>query len=340
MKLVAAKCAMERRTLLSFVLLLSLVLLSDAIARPGKQSPRRGREWSGPLPQRFVGAMKVELDLSYDLSVPGKTSFVRFVVILPKSIEDKQEIFDIRFSPQPHKLFSKNGNDYAEFLFTKPRKQFKVTIKVRAVLFRYDLTVARRRRDAKPVERAALQDFLKHEKYVEKDDPVIQQIAAGATGKSDLDIVKSIYRYVVDNMKYSRYNKKDLGALYAARQKKGDCTEYADLFAALCRARNIPARVVDGYTAVYENTPAHTWVEVYLNEYGWVPVDPAFGDVKNGPSRPLDVLRPIYMYLSHIRNDEMLGNYHFSWYYYHGEKINVKDSAKIKASVIDERMLR
>jgi len=323
---------MEHRSLLSFLLLISLLGLSDAIGRHREHPPAS--------PPRFAEAMKAELDLSYEFSIPGTTPFVRFVVVLPKSIEGRQEILNVRFSPQPQGSFRKNGNDYAQFIFFEPEKKFEVKINIKAVLFRYDLSIARTRPQIHPADRSALKDFLKNENFVEKDDPFIQQIASGIKAGSDVDIVKGIYGYVVKNVNYSGYNNKDLGALYAARQKKGDCTEYADLFAALCRARDIPARVVDGYTAVSHNTPAHTWVEVYLDKYGWVPFDPAFGDVQGGPPQPFDLLGPIYVHFSHVRNDDALNNYHFSSYYYHGDKITVTDSAKVKASVINERTLR
>ncbi len=42
---------------------------------------------------------------------------------------------------------------------------------------------------------------------------------------------------------------------------------------ALCRAKNIPARVVVGdFLRNYDT--AHNWVEIYFDKYGWVAYDP------------------------------------------------------------------
>jgi len=66
--------------------------------------------------------------------------------------------------------------------------------------------------------------------------------------------------------------------------RAGFCEHYASSFAVLMRAAGIPARVVTGYLGGELNTvgnyltvrqaDAHAWVEVWLNDDGWVRVDP------------------------------------------------------------------
>ena len=52
-----------------------------------------------------------------------------------------------------------------------------------------------------------------------------------------------------------------------------DCLAGSSLLAGLCRARGIPARVVNGFT-LYEMIPSnHFWTEVLLPPFGWVPFD-------------------------------------------------------------------
>jgi transglutaminase-like putative cysteine protease len=56
---------------------------------------------------------------------------------------------------------------------------------------------------------------------------------------------------------------------------KGDCTEHALLFVALCRAAGLPARRVSGlvYAGPAERSfGMHAWAEVYVGQ--WVDVDP------------------------------------------------------------------
>jgi hypothetical protein len=68
------------------------------------------------------------------------------------------------------------------------------------------------------------------------------------------------------------------------RRRAGHCEYFSTAMAVLLRARGIPARNVNGflggewnengqYLAVTGNQ-AHSWVEVWFPEYGWVPFDP------------------------------------------------------------------
>ena len=72
------------------------------------------------------------------------------------------------------------------------------------------------------------------------------------------------------------------GFLFDTRQ--GFCEHYAAAFVVLMRAAGIPARVVTGYQGgelnpmgnylLIRQSDAHAWAEVYLEERGWIRVDP------------------------------------------------------------------
>jgi transglutaminase-like putative cysteine protease len=298
------------------------------------------RAWRrGPIrakPQKTTTKSNtVELKLRYDFFASGETAKMKFVVILPKTIPDRQKILGIKYSPKPSRVFRENGNRYAEFVFSRPRKRLKVEIDIKAELFRYDLFTARKSRGKRLSKGRGLKDFLKEEKYIEKEHPQIQQIAKSIKGQTETEIVKNVYDYVIENMEYVVQGEKDLGAVTAVQQKKGDCSEYSDLFVAICRAKDIPARVATGYTVRFDDvSPKHHWAEVYLQKYGWVPFDPSWGDVENimFRSKVFDRLKTVYIYLTHIRNDEALYNNHFYAYTYWGDKAGLKDSVEFKQS--------
>jgi transglutaminase-like putative cysteine protease len=246
---------------------------------------------------------------------------------------DRQNILSTNYSPKPSRIFNENGNRYAEFVFVKPNRRVKIEISIKAELFRYDLLTARKKRERDRHEDHQLRDFLRQEKYIEKDHDQIQEIANGIEGQTEMDIVKNIYDYVIDNMEYAMPSKKNRGAVKALQSGKGDCTEYADLFVAVCRAKNIPARVVTGYTVGVDPTSSkHNWAEVYLQEHGWVPFDPSTGDIENAiiRGRVFSSMRPAYIYLSYIRNDEVLRNYNFSLYRYWGDRPRLRESIEFK----------
>ena len=65
---------------------------------------------------------------------------------------------------------------------------------------------------------------------------------------------------------------------------KGCCQDYAHLMLACCRARGVPARFVNGYIDRGETPQAasHAWVDVWLNDIGWVSVDVARSEFASG----------------------------------------------------------
>ncbi|MFB0555718.1 MAG: transglutaminase family protein [Phycisphaerae bacterium] len=312
---------MKLRKLFLASLLISSVSLADVSSR--------NMLWQRKEIQNNI----VELNLSYDFFVPRETFRISLIVILPQTIPGKQKILSIKYSPKPSRFFRENGNRYAEFVFVRPEKRMKVEIIISAELLRYDLLTAREKREQDLFEDAELEYFLKQERHIEKDDRQIQRIAESIEGQTEVGIVKNIYNYVIDNLEYTLHGKKDWGAIKALQRKKGDCTEYADLFVAICRAKNIPARVVTGYTVRFDaDSSKHNWAEVYLQKYGWVPFDPSGGDVENFifRNKAFDRMRPVYLYLTNIRNDEVLDNYHFARYTYWGDRARLTDSIEFK----------
>lgn len=316
------------------LVLISLMIGSAASVEAGGRfvsQQERGRQ--SAQERAFPQSHIVEFELSYDFFVPGETRKIDFIALVPKSIPGRQNILSVSYSPKPSRIFDENSNRYAEFVFDKPEKQENVKISVKAELFRYDLLTARKNRRQAAAEDEESGDFLRHEKYIEKDHLRIQEIADDIEGQTEIDLVKNIYDYVLDNMEYSPLGRKDWGAVKAVQLGKGDCTEYSDLFVALCRAKNIPARVESGYTVGFSPTSTrHNWAEVYLQEYGWVPFDPSTGDLRNAIIRgtAFSNLRSAYIYLSHIRNDPVLGKYNFGAYKYWGDKIKLTDSIEFK----------
>lgn len=61
--------------------------------------------------------------------------------------------------------------------------------------------------------------------------------------------------------------------------KIGSSEEYAALFGSLIKQQNMPVKLVGGHVFLTKGATYHVWTEVYLTEYGWVPVDPSTGRV-------------------------------------------------------------
>lgn len=119
--------------------------------------------------------------------------------------------------------------------------------------------------------------YLQTEKYCESDDPEISRLAKKLRAAKSLNTAENVFRWVAGNVQYAGYLRHARGALNALRNKKGDCTEFMYLFAALCRANDVPARGVGGYVcsenAVLKPNDYHNWAEFYDNGV-WRIADP------------------------------------------------------------------
>jgi protein-glutamine gamma-glutamyltransferase len=121
-------------------------------------------------------------------------------------------------------------------------------------------------------------------------DPQARQLAMSwrARGGGDLAIVRAALSYFNQNGFSYTLEPPTLGFNsvdeFLFQTKKGFCEHYAGSFVFLMRAAGIPARVVTGYQGgeyndlggyyVLRQYDAHAWAEVWLQDRGWVRVDP------------------------------------------------------------------
>ncbi len=75
---------------------------------------------------------------------------------------------------------------------------------------------------------------------------------------------------------FQKYYLLQQSAINTLLEKKGVCDEFANLAAAILRAKGIPTRVAVGITFDGLNWGNHAWIEVYHKEYGWLASDPTF----------------------------------------------------------------
>jgi transglutaminase-like putative cysteine protease len=156
-----------------------------------------------------------------------------------------------------------------------------------------------------------LEHFLRPTKLLPTDG-IVKSTAAEITAgqKTDLDKARSIYEWIVENTfrdpKTRGCGLGDIRFMLETKDLGGKCADLNALFVGLARAAGLPARDVYGIRVAKSDLgykslgPAtenitkaqHCRAEVYLQSYGWVPVDPA--DVRKvvleepPGNRPLD----------------------------------------------------
>jgi transglutaminase-like putative cysteine protease len=159
--------------------------------------------------------------------------------------------------------------------------------------------------------RADLEHFLQPTKLLPTDGIVkatATEITSGA--KTDVEKARGIYEWIVDNTfrnpKTRGCGVGDIRFMLESKDLGGKCADLNALYVGLARSAGLPARDVYGirvgkselgYKSLGASSETvtkaqHCRAEVYLNDYGWVPVDPA--DVRKvvleepPGNRPLD----------------------------------------------------
>ncbi|MCR4693749.1 MAG: transglutaminase-like domain-containing protein [Pseudobutyrivibrio sp.] len=97
-----------------------------------------------------------------------------------------------------------------------------------------------------------------------------KELAAGCN--NDIDVVKSVYHYITDNIDYDYEKAATVQSGYVPtvdstlETKTGICFDYASLMGSMLRSQGIPTRLEIGYAG----TEYHAWVSVYTKETGWI----------------------------------------------------------------------
>lgn len=99
---------------------------------------------------------------------------------------------------------------------------------------------------------------------------------------NSIKVLFNLAEWVNSNIEYDlAYSENTIKASEVLELKKGTCDEFSNLVMALARSLNLPVRYVTGYSyGTYgdEGFEAHGWVEAWVPEFGWIPIDPTYGE--------------------------------------------------------------
>jgi hypothetical protein len=212
-------------------------------------------------------------EVQYAFTLQNKTTGIlkgaEFWTYAPVKLNSTQKCIKLEVS-HPHQLIMDDlGNQILYFRFANlPPHAFEI-ITIKASLGLSDIP--------NPVPTEDVRSFLRPEKLIESDHPELLQMAGKFESATPPEIPGKIFRWVAENISYVGYLRDSRGALYALRNRRGDCTEYMSLFAALCRAKKIPARGIGGYVckedSILKPGSYHNWAEFY-EANAWRIADP------------------------------------------------------------------
>jgi protein-glutamine gamma-glutamyltransferase len=121
-------------------------------------------------------------------------------------------------------------------------------------------------------------------------DPGIPRLAREITQRvnTEFDKAAAIEIYLRTRFGYTLTQPdpppKDPLAYFLFRRRAGHCEYFATAMTVMVRSLGIPARYINGFllgeyndvadSYIVRGSDAHSWVEVYFPEYGWIPFDP------------------------------------------------------------------
>jgi len=222
-----------------------------------------------------------DFSLSYHLEnkrvLPIKTQ----IAIPPDT--NYQKLSYRQISPEPENVIAdEDGNWLAEY-HLGPTEKLDVHVLGQAKIFT-------REKNNIFSKSEGLERYLFPQEFWEQDEQIKNLASA-------LKTPEKIYQYVIKTLNYDysrvREGAKRMGAAKILRNpERAICTEYTDLFIALCRAAGIPARELNGYA--YTTNPflqplslvqdiLHSWPEYWdESQKAWIQVDPTWQNTTGG----------------------------------------------------------
>lgn len=187
----------------------------------------------------------------------------------------------------------------------------------------------------KPVKENSteLEYFLRPTKHMPTDG-IVKTTAAKITAGNTTDVEKAhaIYEWIVENTfrnpKTRGCGVGDIRYMLETKDLGGKCADLNALYVGLARAAGLPARDVYGirvakselgYKSLGPSTPnitkaQHCRAEVYLQEHGWVPVDPA--DVRKVVLEEPPGNRPLEDDMVKAARSRLFGAWEMNWMAY------------------------
>jgi len=219
--------------------------------------------------------------LSYHLKNPNLFPVKTEIALPPLTNYQDVEIDSI--NPKPQNVTRDiDGNWLAQYILA-PSKKVDITVSGKAKIM---LSPKK-----EPLSDTELKEYVKEQPYWQTSKKEIKDLAI------KLKTPYAIYQYVVNNLTYdfdrAQNNQPRIGASEVLKNSTSAvCLEFTDLFIAIARAANIPAREINGfaYTQNSKERPLslvkdilHAWPEYYdYDLQTWIMVDPTWSNTTGG----------------------------------------------------------
>lgn len=218
---------------------------------------------------------------------PGTVKTLDVTIAVPHDLPNQKLHAEPAFEPPPKDYITdKWGQKCAHFVFENigPGQSVSATMKVEATLSKVRWYVDPAKVGGlEKIPSSIRKSYTQNSSKLVMDDPVIRKAVAEAlAGETNpYWMAWKINKYIQDHMRYELVGGWNVAPTVLARGT-GSCSEYSFVMLSMCHEAGLPARYAG--SVVIRNDDAsrddvfHRWVEVYLPNYGWFPIDPSGGD--------------------------------------------------------------
>jgi len=274
---------------------------------------------------------------------PGVVKDLDIYMAVPENLSNQELLSEIEYSREPDGfLTDKWGQKVAHYRFQNLQATEFVTVgmKAKAKLFNVNYYIfPEKTGELKDNPEEITERFLADDTKYSVNDPFIQQSTKQAVGDetSPFWIARKIFNHVVDHVTYGRVGGWNI-APTVLKRGTGSCSEFAFVYIAMSRAAGLPARYVGCVVVRGDDASAdevfHRWVEVYLPNYGWIPVDPSWREYPTpaDEARAFGTLRNRYL----ITTTGGGGSEYLEWGYNSNERWTSQGKCKVYSEHIGE----
>jgi transglutaminase-like putative cysteine protease len=238
-------------------------------------------------------------NIKYDLKNDSKWFQTQEIALVP-DINKRQEVRIESLEPKPLDLYEDEDGNYLAKYRLNPSSNLEVTLK--GSVRTYGIQIDPEKGGVfENINKELIKKYTKEDRYWETNSGEIKEIAQRLKD-SDKNVslnAQKVYKFLIENYKYDfeilkKASIERYGALTTIkREAKIGCMEFTDAFIAISRSMGIPAREINGYAyskdpeknpiniSINEGDRLHAWPEFYDPNFGWVQIDPTWGNTSN-----------------------------------------------------------
>ena len=256
--------------------------------------------------KRFLSPIRYKVDytLTLDADAVPRGEIVRCWLPFPREIQNKQvDIKILKTFPEEY-IIADDSKLQRSIYFEQIVEQGKKS----EFFISYEYTCYAEYNDIDP---AKAQPYNKNSeeyiKYTAERRPhlvfteELKKVSAQIVGdeKNPIIIAKKIFEWIHGYAPWAsarEYSTIRSLPMYCYENKHGDCGIKTMLFMTLARMNGIPTRWQSGW----EPTTMHDWCYIYIEPYGWVPVDQSAG-IQNSTDEKIK-----WFYLGNVHNERLI----------------------------------